>query len=156
MNCHAGHFADTLFRERVERGTSDGQVIALDNRKFIDLHLLTRAANQNTLLLKRTDQFEYATDIIDGGTANLLGTLHHDLRDDTVTGKQLLNQCAIFLITDEMAASYSAAAGFYCTTQKTHGAGLIVAARFHGLNAYLRIIREQLGDNVVIFINHAL
>ncbi len=38
MDGNAGHFADFLLRERIERGAGDGQIIALDNRKFVDLH----------------------------------------------------------------------------------------------------------------------
>lgn len=77
MYRHAGHFADFFFGERVQRGAGDGQIISLDNREFVDLHLqlFTGAAHQNPLLLQRANQLQDPADIVNGGAANLLGAL---------------------------------------------------------------------------------
>ena len=86
MHRHAGHFADLLFRERIERGAGDSGVVALNNGEFIDFHLqlLARAPHQNALLFQRANQLEDAADIVNGGAADLLGALHHYLGADTV------------------------------------------------------------------------
>ncbi|MNL29605.1 hypothetical protein D3C87_1512900 [compost metagenome] len=86
MYRHAGHLTDFLFREGIKRRAGDGQVVALNDREFVDFHLqlLTGAAHQNSLLLQRANQLQNAADIVNGGAANLLCTLHHDLRADTV------------------------------------------------------------------------
>lgn len=89
--------------ERVQSGAGDGQVIALNNREFVDLHfqLFAGATYQNALLLQRADQLQNPADIVNGSAADLLGAFHYDLRTDPVTGEQFLQQCAIFLIADQ-------------------------------------------------------
>lgn len=86
MHGDARHFANLLFRERIKRRTGNGQVIPLNDGELVDLHLqlLAGSANQNALLFQRTDQLQNAADIVDGGTADLLGALHDDLRTDPV------------------------------------------------------------------------
>ncbi len=92
MHRHAGHFADLLFRERIERGAGNGQVITLNNGEFVDLHLqlLARTTHQNPLLFEGANQLQNAADVVNGGAADLLRTLHHNLGADTVAGEQLL------------------------------------------------------------------
>ena len=86
MHRHAGHFADLLFRERIEGGAGDGGVIALNNGEFVDLHLQLFAgtAYQNALLLERAYQLKNTADIIDGRPTDLLRALHDDLGADAV------------------------------------------------------------------------
>ena len=86
MHRDAGHFADFLFRERIERSAGNRGVIALNNREFIDFHLqlFAGAAHQNALLLQRANQLKNTADIVNGGAANLLGAFHDDLGADTV------------------------------------------------------------------------
>ena len=92
MHCHARHFANLLLRKRVQSGTGDGQIIALNNGEFVDLHfqLFAGAADQNALLLQWADQLQNPTDIVNGGAADLLGAFHYDLRPDPVAGEQFL------------------------------------------------------------------
>ncbi len=158
MHRHAGHFADLLFRERVERSAGNGQVIALDNGKFVDLHLqlFARATNQNPLLLQRADQLQDTADIIDGSATDLLGTLHHDLRPDTITREQFLQQGSVFLIANQVATPHTATAGFYCATQKTHGAGVIIPLGFQRFHAGLGFVREKLRHNHPFIVYDAL
>ena len=86
MHRHAGHFADLLFRERIEGSAGDSGVIALNNGEFVDLHLqlLAGAAHQDALLLKRAYQLKNTADIVDGRPADLLRALHDDLGADAV------------------------------------------------------------------------
>ncbi len=158
MHRHARHFANSLLRERVQSGAGDGQVIALNNREFVDLHfqLFAGATYQNALLLQRADQLQNPADIVNGSAADLLGAFHYDLRTDPVTGEQFLQQCAIFLIADQMAAPYPTATGFHCPTQEAHCAGAVIAFLFLQLNARLGFVRKQLGNNIAIIVGDAL
>lgn len=61
--------------------------------------------------------------------------------------KTALQQRAIFLIADQVAAPYAAAAGSHRPAQEAHGAGVIVFVCFQLFDAGLRLIREQFGDN---------
>ena len=158
MHRHARHLANSLFRERIQSGAGDGQVITLNNREFVDLHfqLLARAADQNTLLLQRADQLKNPADIVNGGATDLLGAFHYDLCTDPVAGEQFLQQGAIFLIADQMAAAYATAAGFHRPAQEAHRAGAVIAFLFLQLNASLGFVRKQLGNNIAIIVGDTL
>ncbi len=92
MYRYAGHFAYFLFHKRIQRRAGDSHIIALNNGKFIDLHLqlFTGTAYQNALLFQWADKLQNTANIVDGGAADLLGALHDDLRTDTVTREQFL------------------------------------------------------------------
>ena len=158
MHCYTRHFANSLFRERVQSGTGDGQVITLNNGEFVDLHfqLLARAAHQNTLLLQRADKLQNPADIVNGSATDLLGTFHYDLRTDPVAGEQFLQQCTIFLITDQMATAYATATGLHCPTQEAHRAGAVIAFLFLQLNTSLSFVRKQLGNNIAVIVGDTL
>ena len=55
-----------------------------------------------------------------------------------------------------MAATHAAAARFYRAAQKTHRARQVIAALFQRFNARLRIVGEQLGDNIAVVVGCAL
>ena len=124
MDRNAGHFADPLFREGVERRAGDGGAVALDDGELVDFHLelLAGAAHQNALLLQRLNQLQNAADVVNGGAADLFGALHHDLRADAVAREQLLQQGAVLLVAYQVAAAHAAAAGFDRPAQEAHGA----------------------------------
>ena len=158
MHRYAGHLADFLIHKRVERRAGDSQVVANNNGELVDLHLqlLARATHQNTLLLQRANKLQDAADIVNGGAADLLARLHHDLRADTVAREELLQQRAIFLVANQMAAAHAAAAGLHRAAQEAHRAGKVVAVALHLVDARLRVVREQLRDNGAVAAGHAL
>lgn len=158
MHRHAGHFAYLLIGKGIKRRAGNGHIVPFDNGKFVDFHLqlLAGAAHQDPLLLQRANERQNAADIVDGGPPHLRGAFHHNLRADTVAGKELLHQGAIFLIADKMAAPHAAAAGFYRPAQKAHGAGMVITARLQLLDAPLGVVGEQFGNDIVVFANYTL
>ncbi len=113
MYCDAGHLRHGFFRERIQRGTGDNHAVTFNDEEVIDLHfqLFAGTFDQNTFCFQRADQIHDATDIINGGRTGLFCTVTHDLRTDTITGEQFLNQCTIFPVTDQMTACHTATAG---------------------------------------------
>ena len=107
-------------------------------------------------MFQRTDQLQNAADVIDGGTADLLGALHYDLRTDPVPGEQFLQQRAVFLIADQVAAAYPAAARFDGAAQKTHGTGIVIALCFQRFDARLGFIRKKFWHNHALIVHDAL
>lgn len=122
----------------------------------IPFQLLARAAHQNTLLLQRADKLQNPADIVNGSATDLLGTFHYDLRTDPVAGEQFLQQCTIFLITDQMATAYATATGLHCPTQEAHRAGAVIAFLFLQLNTSLSFVRKQLGNNIAVIVGDTL
>ena len=108
------------------------------------------------MLFQRADKLQNPADIVDGSATDLLGAFHHDLRTDAVTGEQFLQQGAIFLIADQMAAAYTTATGFHCSAQETHRTGAVIAFLFLQLNASLSFVRKQLGNNIAIIVGDTL
>ncbi|MNP38736.1 hypothetical protein D3C76_1322700 [compost metagenome] len=158
MHRHAGHLANLLFREGVERRTGDGEVVALNNGELVDLHLqlLTGATHQDPLLLQGANQLQNAADVVDGGATDLLGALHHNLRPDTVAGEQLLQQGTVFLVADQVAAAHAAAAGFDGAAQETHGARVVIPLFLKRFDPRLGFVRKQLRDDIPQLVSDAL
>src|SRR5690606_26259910 len=98
------------FRQiRVQSGTGDDHTVSLQDSKPADFvfQQFPRAPHQDAFLFQGFEQGQQAGDIVDGGGAQLFVTGLGQQGTAAIPGKQLLQQGAVFLVTDDMAAGYT-------------------------------------------------
>ncbi len=119
----AGQFAHALLGERIERGAADDGAVAFQQDEAFDLHFqpLARAPHQGTVFLQRSDQFQDAAHIVDGGGPQPFVNIAGDQGAHPVAGEQLQQQCAVDLAAEQVNPAYPGLAGAQCLAEVTVG-----------------------------------